>query len=210
MSIVSQPNQLTTSLHTSSSQSSAMPSTQAHQQVAASSTASIPLSSAHNSDSDDDLSDAPESPIDPGHLPTSFTSSNLPCHAPPPDSDSDLSDAPDSPTWPESPKSRTPPRIPPARCTEQDCPVREAKRRHYQGQYLHNGNPPNTSETLFGTSNPPPHVWNSWMRVLERSPSCTVEDDWNVLGFLRWHVNDPDTCFMGSWVSEVRKPSRRA
>lgn len=48
------------------------------------------------------------------------------------------------------------------------------------------------------------------MRLLDRDAGSTVEDDWNVLGFLRWHVEDPDTCFMGSWVSEGRKPVRRA
>lgn len=64
--------------------------------------------------------------------------------------------------------------------------------------------------TLFGSSNPPTHIWKSWMKILERDPSSNVEDDWNVLGFLRLHVDDPDTCFMGSWVSEERKPSRRA
>ena len=193
------------SRHASSPQSSAMTSTQAHGQATASSTASNPLSNTPLSESDDDLSEAPESPIDPTPIPTSLTSSSLPCNAPPSDSDSDLSDAPDSPVWPEGPKS--PPR--PSPCTEQDCPVKYAIRRHYQGPYLHGGKPPGTNETLFGSSNPPPHIWKSWMKILERDPSSNVEDDWNVLGFLRLHVDDPDTCFMGSWVSEERKPSRR-
>ena len=114
--------------------------------------------------------------------------------APPSDSDSDLSDAPSNPVWPEYPKASP---TPPSRCTEKDCPVRKTVRRHKTGQYLHRGKPPRTHETLFNSSNPPPHIWTSWIKIQARDPSSTVEDDWNVLGFLRWHVDDPDTRFVG-------------
>lgn len=224
------------------------------------------------SDTDDDLSDAPENPV----FPDFSTSSYLGSTAPPSDSDSELSDVPDSPVWPEYPRA-SPTRSPStqrekwpqtvqdrtsqtqaldgtvlrrrtsffpsdmptdrssfrvasnkdqtpgsprnnvvvstdhrspweldrrggshqARCTEGDCPVKKAVRYHKQGPYLHHGKHPRTNETLFSDSNPPPHVWESWMKIQARDPSSTVEDDWNVLGFLRYHVENPNTCFMG-------------
>ena len=155
-------------------------------------------------DTDDDLSDAPESPV----FPTFSTSSYRGSTAPRSDSDSDLSDPPDSPVWPEYPKASPTeshcaktdyPKAPPTppRCTEKDCPLRKTIRRHNQGPYLYRGKPPRTNETLFSDSNPPPHVWESWKKIQARDPSSTVEDDWNVLGFLRWHVDNPNTEFMG-------------
>ena len=161
------------------------------------------------SDSDWDLSDAPESPIWPGSPKTSRTRS--PSRRSPSDSDWDLSDAPENPIWPESPKfspTRSPNRRrrdrptsedsqPIQMCTEHDCPVRKAVRRHNQGLYLYRGKHPRTNETLFSDSNPPPHVWESLMKLQARDPNSTVEDDWNVLGFLRYHVENPNTCFMG-------------
>ena len=146
-------------------------------------------------DTDDDLSDAPQSPV----FPTFSTSTDL-GPAPPSDSDSDLSDAIDNPVWPEYPKaSPSRPRCTPSRplCVESDCPVRKAVRRHYQGPYLHRGKPPRTNETLFDDSNPPPHVWDSWMKIQAMDPRGTVEDDYNVLAFLRYHVDNPNSSFMG-------------
>lgn len=35
------------------------------------------------------------------------------------------------------------------------------------------------------------------MKIQARDRSSTVEDDWNVLGFLRWHVDNPNTGLMG-------------
>ena len=140
-------------------------------------------------DSDDDLSDAPENPV----FPTFSNPSNRCARVPLSDSDSDLSDAPDSPVWPGSPKvSQTP-----HPCTEIDCPVRKATGRHYQGPYLYGGKPPRTNETIFGDSNPPPHVWKSWKKIQAKDRKSTVEDDWNVLGFLRYHVEHPNTRVMG-------------
>lgn len=159
-------------------------------------------------DTDDDLSDAPESPV----FPTFSTTRGRSSTTPPSDSDSDLSDVPtNSPVWPESPKaSPSPPDCTtrhspesseasptPPRCTERDCPIRNAVRRHNQGPYLHGGKPPRTNETIFSNTNPPPLVWESLMKIQARDPSSTVEDDWNVLGFLRYHVDNPDTSFMG-------------
>ena len=164
---------------------------------------------------DDDLSDAPESPI----FPTFSTPTNRGSTAPPPsDSDSDLSSAPTSPVWPEDPKASPSPSLytekdcparpedpkpspnsspNPSLCTEKDCPVRKAVRRHHMGPYLHRGKPPYTTTTIFNDSNPPNHVWESWKKIRLRDPNSTVEDDWNVLGFLRWHVDNPNTSFMG-------------
>ncbi len=189
--------------HTSNLSLSAKSSIQARGRMTASSAASNPSSNSLFLDSDDDLSDAPESPV----YPNFPKSRNLAPHAPPPDpdsdlsdppapdsdsdSDSDLSDAPESPVWPEGPKAPLP------RCMEKDCPVRQAIRHHHQGPYLHSGEPPRTTETIFGSSNPPPHVWESWMKIQARDCGSTVEDDWNILGFLRWHVDNPNTSLMG-------------
>ena len=76
--------------------------------------------------------------------------------------------------------------------------MREAVRRHHQGLYLHNGERPWINGTIFGDSNPPPHVWESWMKVQARERSSTVEDDWNIFGFLRWHVDDPKGRLLGN------------
>ena len=153
-------------------------------------------------DTDDELSEAPESPSFPTLSNSSYDGSITP-HS---DSDS-LSEAPDSPVWPGCPEaspnesctgrgyikvSPTPPR-----CTEKDCPIRKAVRHHNQGPYLHRGKPPRTNDSLFNESNPPPHVWESLMKLQARDPNSTVEDDLNVLDFLRWHVDDPNTEFMG-------------
>ena len=201
MPIAPQTAESRASPHTSSLPSLAIPNTQAQERGTASPRASNSLSNAPLLDSDDDLSDAPENPVFP-NLPKSSNlwHNALPpdsdcdlSDAPPSDSDSDLSDAPDSPVWPEGPSA--PPR--PPRCMEKDCPVRQAIRRHDQGPYLHRGEPPRTTETIFGSSNPPPHVWKSWMKIQAKHDDSTVEDDWNVLGFLRWHVDDPNTSFMG-------------
>lgn len=183
--------QPTASPPTSSPSTTAATSTQSYNQVTTAAAASKPTSGAPAYDSDDDLSDAPESPV----LPTFPASPNRPPTASPPelDSDSDLSDAPDDPVWPEC--SKAPPSAP--RCTEDDCPVREAVHRHYQGPYLHNDEPPWTTETVFRDSNPPPHVWESWMKIQGKDHSSTVEDDWNVLGFVRWHVDYPNTSRIG-------------
>ena len=35
------------------------------------------------------------------------------------------------------------------------------------------------------------------MKLQAKDPNSTVEDDLNVLDFLRWHVDDPNTEFMG-------------
>lgn len=64
---------------------------------------------------------------------------------------------------------------------------------HYQGPYLHKGKPPRTNEEIFGDSNPPPHIWKSWKKIQTRDRDSTVDDDWNVLGFLRWHVENPNS-----------------
>lgn len=179
----------TISTSTSSRTSSAIPSTQASEHVFTSPATSNPSSSAPLSDSDDDLSDAPESPIDPEQLPASSMSSSLSCGAPHSDSDSDLSDAPNSPIWPEGPETAPHASL----CTEHDCPMRQIFRRHYRGRYLHNGERPRMKGTDFGESNPPPFVWESWMKIQAGGRNSTVEDDWNYLGFLRWHVDLPNT-----------------
>ena len=169
---------------TSSSSSSATLTTSMsdREQATTSSAASSPHSTTSLYESDDDLSDAPESPV----FPASPSTSTLRSTTPSTDSDSDISDAPDSPIWPEGPKAQPAP----PRCTEKDCPVRKAIRNHYQGPYLQNGESPLTNDTIFRDSNPPPHVWESWKKILSRDRSSTVEDDWNVLGFLRWHVEN--------------------
>ena len=145
--------------------------------------------SAPPSDSDSELSEAPESPV----FPTLSTSSQIGSTTPPSDPSSELSSAPSSPPWSGHPQ------VQPNRslCTEKDCPVRKAVRRHYQGEYRHRNKAPRTTDSLFDTSNPPPHIWESWIKIQARDPGSTVEDDWNVLGFLRWHVDDPNTSFMG-------------
>lgn len=163
---------------------------------AATITGRTPLAASHSFwsgpvfDSDDDLSDAPESPILPPS--PSQTSSNHPHTPSPSDSSSELSDAPENPIWPESPKAQPKP----PRCREKDCPVGKTGRRHYQGRYLHNDKPPRTNETIFSDSNPPPHIWKSWKKIQTKDSRSTVDDDWNVLGFLRWHVDDPNTSSM--------------
>lgn len=183
-----------------SAQPTTPPSTSNQLLIAASSTedeqastfpaASDLQSSTPLNDSDDDLSDAPENPVDPSFQASSTSKSLGPDG--PADSDSDLSDATSNPFWPESPKA--PPS--PPRCTEHDCPVRKAVRRHYQGRYLHSGEPPPTDDSMFRSSNPPPHVWESWTKIQAGDRNSTVEDDWNVLGFLRWHVENPNTGFL--------------
>ena len=75
--------------------------------------------------------------------------------------------------------------------------MRKAVRRHNQGEYRHEGQPPETEETIFGSSNPPPHVKESWEKIKAKNGSATVEDDWNYFGFLRWHVDKPNDDFMG-------------
>lgn len=190
-------------------------SIQAHTQAGPPPAVSHSLWSGPIYDSDDDLSDAPESPILPpsssqtssNHPPIPRPSSHPPT-PPPSDSSSDLSDAPENPIWPgntkapsTSPRCRekdspvlAPPK--PPRCKEKDCPVAKAVHRHYQGRYLHNEKPPRTNKTIFSDSNPPPHIWKSWKKIQARDGSSTVEDDWRVLGFLRWHVDDPNTSRM--------------
>ncbi|CAF9926718.1 hypothetical protein IMSHALPRED_007022 [Imshaugia aleurites] len=202
---------------TSRPSSTATSSTQDYAQHSATSSATDGLSSTFLKDSDDDLSDAPESPIDSTQLSTSPTSPPLLTSLTNSDSDSDLSDAPDSPVWPEgsattrsdsdsdsdfsdTPKSNShwasAYRSGPPYCTERDCPIRKALRRHYQGPYRHKGELPLTNETIFRSSNPPPHVWDSWTKIQSRDRSSTVEDDWNVLGFVRWHVDNRNTSLL--------------
>ena len=200
---------------TSRPSSTATSSTQDYAQHSTSSAAADGLSSTFLNDSDDDLSDALESPIDPTQLFTSPTSPHILTRILQSDSDSDLSDAPDSPVWPEGSAttlsdsdsdSETPPspnshwasayRSGPPYCTERDCPIRKALRRHYQGPYRHKGELPLTNETIFRSSNPPPHVWDSWTKIQSRDRSSTVEDDWNVLGFIRWHVDNRNTSLL--------------
>lgn len=185
--------------HTSSLPSLAVPSMQAHSKFAASPAAPAapnPSFGAPLSSSDDDLSDAPESPVGSKPPPPSPVSSSLSHVTPSPDSDSDLSDAPNSPVWPGGPgEAKT--LSPQLYCTEMDCPVKQAVLRHHQGRYLHDGRSPRTNETIFGSSNPPPLVWKSWIKIQASNGSSTVEDDLNVFAFLRYHVDDPDTSLMG-------------
>ena len=172
--------------------------TQDYEQARSTQAVVKPHSNNRLSDTDDELSDAPESPVWPGYEYPKVSPTPPRCReksAPPSDSNSDLSLAPDSPVYPgdEYPKASPAP----PRCTEKDCVVKKAVRRHNQGPYLHGGKPPRTTETLFGESNPPPLVWKSWMKIQARDPSSTVEDDMNVLGFLRYHVDNPNTDLMG-------------
>ena len=44
-------------------------------------------------------------------------------------------------------------------CIKNDCPI--APLRHYQDQYLHDGQPAINHLPTFGSSNPPPNVWQA-------------------------------------------------
>lgn len=96
------------------------------------------------------------------------------------DSSSPLSSAPNSPIWPEVLKM----------CEERDCPVRNP---HYQGRYLYGNKPPYSDDTIFGSSNPPAFVWESYAKI-QRGGGDT-EDDWILLSFIRYHVMEEGTSF---------------
>ena len=101
---------------------------------------------------------------------------------------SPLSEAPTDPVWPEI-------------CTASDCPVRGT---HFMGNYRHNNEPPPTPASVFGFSNPPPHVWDAYRRTLLMvcgKMESSVENDMILMAFLRYHVDDKTTRFWdSSWA----------
>ena len=63
------------------------------------------------------------------------------------------------------------------------CPVDEC---HTEGPYFHNGELGDQDHPYFKGSNPPPHVWDAYNRVIEGS--SRLLDDEIVTNFWAWHV----------------------
>lgn len=70
-------------------------------------------------------------------------------------------------------------------CTEQDCPVEHP---HQKGGYQYQNEAPHKYDFLLGSSNPPPHVWESLAKMTTGDSSA--EDDLAVVSFLRYHASD--------------------
>lgn len=79
--------------------------------------------------------------------------------------------------------------LPPIRCTSPSCPV-PSTIPHYQGLYLHDGEPSRGLQFLLGPSNPPPDVWRMFTRLYVRIER--PGDREAVSAFLRNHYVQPD------------------
>ena len=102
-----------------------------------------------------------------------------------------------SSTAPSSPTNTTgfesPAWFLPPLCRTTDCPIKVA---HHEGIYRHNGKNPENACTVFGPSNPPPHIWEIADKVQE-GKDTVKECDWLIV-FLRLHADikvfdHPDT-----------------
>ncbi|MCJ1422219.1 hypothetical protein MMC29_000098 [Sticta canariensis] len=79
--------------------------------------------------------------------------------------------------------------LPPTRCTSPSCPV-PSTIPHYQGLYLHDGEPSRGLQFLLGPSNPPPDVWRMFTRLYVRIER--PGDREALSAFLRNHYVQPD------------------
>ncbi|KAL8767873.1 MAG: hypothetical protein Q9209_005765 [Squamulea sp. 1 TL-2023] len=88
-------------------------------------------------------------------------------------------------------------------CIRPDCPV--SPMRHHQGRYLHNDQPAQIHLPTFGTSNPPPCVWQA---IYQGCRYVGTQQDADLIShFLEYHVDVPnisvvpDTNFI--WSHEI-------
>ncbi|KAL8923511.1 MAG: hypothetical protein Q9172_003084 [Xanthocarpia lactea] len=99
-------------------------------------------------------------------------------------------------------------------CIKPDCPI--APLRHYQNQYLHEGQPANNHLPTFGNSNPPPNVWQA---IHNGCQGIGTQHDADLISrFLEYHVDPtamaliiPDTNFLWEYKiptlhTELQRP----
>ncbi|KAL8782263.1 MAG: hypothetical protein Q9213_005537 [Squamulea squamosa] len=91
-------------------------------------------------------------------------------------------------------------------CIQPDCPV--SPMRHHRGRYLHNGQPAQSYLPTFGTSNPPPCVWQA---IYQGCLYVGTQHDADLISrFIVYHVDVsnisvvPDTNFI--WSNEMHTP----
>ncbi|CAO1605275.1 hypothetical protein XANCAGTX0491_008796 [Xanthoria calcicola] len=93
-------------------------------------------------------------------------------------------------------------------CIHPDCPI--APLRHPQGRYLHHDRLAPNHLPTFGTSNPPPHIWQA---IHNGTRGVGTQHDANIISkFLAYHVRFcnfsvvPDTNFI--WGNEIHRRGR--
>ena len=62
-------------------------------------------------------------------------------------------------------------------CTEPQCPLNGAGLHHNEGIYRHGGEDPTRFSSIFGTSNPPPFVWEAEERSIAAQKRLEAGDE---------------------------------
>ena len=91
-------------------------------------------------------------------------------------------------------------------CLNEDCPLTQASISHNQGPYFHNDEA--RVREMFGVSNPPPDVLESWRRMFSGKRYSKADED-KVIAFAFFHAWLSDEVFeasheIGSWTQYTK------